>query len=284
MDERGMQGDGQIVEVNDTPFAEVDGITLRLNIRRPEPLPAAPMPAVMYIHGGAWMHGDRTVDRNPFLDGCGFFTISVDYRLSGQATFPAQLHDVKAAIRWLRAHAVEYHVDPARIGVWGHSSGAHLAALLGVTGDLADLEGDVGGAGPSSRVQAVAGISTPTDFSRMGGWHDAPDAPEAQLIGGPVPARPTEARRVSPVTYVQAGMPPFLLIYGDQDEIVPPEQSRLLAERLSAAGEDVTVVEMRGSGHNFDLSDPNLPEANRLVQVFFRERLAADNSGSPLAQ
>lgn len=269
----------QVVEINDIPFAEVDGVTLFLNIRHPKPLPATPLPAVVYIHGGAWMHGDRTVDRSPFLDGCGFFAVSVDYRSSHQATFPAQVHDVKAAIRWLRAHADEFPVDASRIGVWGHSSGAHLAALLGTTGNLADLEGTVGEVGPSSCVQAVAAISTPTDFSRMGGWHNAPDAPEAQLIGGPIPERAAEARHASPVTYVRSGMPPFLLIYGDQDEIVPPEQSRFFYEKLRAAGGDVTLVEMPGSGHNFDLTDPHLPEVNQLVRDFFLEHLG---TGQPV--
>lgn len=269
---------GKIVEINDVPFAAVDGITLRLNLRRPEPLPIAPMPIVLYIHGGAWMHNDRTVDRSPFLDGCDFLTASIDYRLSHQAIFPAQLHDAKAAIRWLRAHAAEYNADGSRIGVWGHSSGAHLAALLGTTGGLAGLEGNIGLVGPSSRVQAVAGISTPTDFTRLGGWHDAPDSPEAQLIGGPIPERLEAARQVSPVTYVHAGLglellPPFLLIYGDQDEIVPPEQSHLLADKLCAAGGEARLIPMPGSGHNFDPADPHLPEANLLVRAFFLERL-----------
>lgn len=273
MDDVATTGGWRTVEINDVPFAAVDGITLRLNFRRPELLPAAPMPIVVYLHGGAWMHNDRTVDRNPFLDGCGFLTASIDYRLSHQAIFPAQLHDAKAAIRWLRAHAAKYHADGSRIGVWGHSSGAHLAALLGTTGDLADLEGSVGLVGPSSRVQAVAGISTPTDFTRLGGWHDAPDSPEAELLGGPIPARPEAARQVSPVTYVRAGMPPFLLIYGDQDEIVPPEQSRLFAERLHPTGAEVRLLPMPGSGHNFDESDSHLLEANRQIRAFFREHL-----------
>lgn len=131
--------------------------------------------------------------------------------------------------------------------------------------------------GPSSRVQAVAGISTPTDFTQLGGWHDAPDSPEAQLIGGPIPERPEAARQVSPVTYVRAGLglgiPPFLLIYGDQDEIVPPEQSRLLADQLRTAGGEVRLIPMPSSGHNFDPADPHLPEANRLVRAFFLEHL-----------
>ncbi len=264
---------GRVVEINDVRFAAVDGIALRLNIRRPELLPAAPMPIVIYIHGGGWMDNDRTTDRSPFLDGCGFLTASIDYRLSHQAIFPAQLYDAKAAVRWLRAHAAEYHADGSRIGVWGHSSGAHLAALLGATGDLADLEGNVGPVGPSSRVQAVAGISTPTDFTRMGDWHDAPDSPEAQLIGGPIPERPEAARQASPVTYARAGLPPFLLIFGDQDEIVPPAQSRLLTDALRTAGAEAELISMPGSGHNFDASDPNLPEANGHVRAFFLEHL-----------
>jgi dipeptidyl aminopeptidase/acylaminoacyl peptidase len=122
-------------------------------------------------------------------------------------------------------------------------------------------------------VQAVAGLSTRTDFLRLGGWHDAPDSPEARLIGGPISARPEAAQQASPVTHVRAGMPPFLLVYGDHDEIVPPAQSRLLADALRAAGAEVRLVPMPGSGHDFDASDPHLPVATRLVREFFLEHL-----------
>ena len=134
---------------------------------------------------------------------CGFFTVSISYRLSGQATFPAQIEDCKAAVRWLRAHAADYHVDPARIGVWGHSAGAHLAALLGTSGDVPALEGTSGNAGRSSRVQAVVALAPPVDLGKMGGWHDAPDSPEARLLGGPVWKRPDGVRVANPITYLK---------------------------------------------------------------------------------
>jgi len=113
------------------------------------------MPAVIEIHGGAFTEGEPDVVRNRLLAENGFFTASIQYRLSQEATFPAQIHDSKAAVRWVRAHADEYHIDTSRVGVWGTSAGGHLAALVGTSGDVPKLEGDGGSAGYSSAVQAV---------------------------------------------------------------------------------------------------------------------------------
>ena len=130
--------------------------------------PTAPRPAVVWLHGGGWFSGARTEGLVhwccPLLGAHGFVTVSIEYGLSYQAVFPAQIQDVKAAIRWLRANAAPCHIDPERIGIWGLSAGGHLAQLAGLTDDRPDLEGPCGSAGFSSRVQAVAVGSAPSDF------------------------------------------------------------------------------------------------------------------------
>jgi hypothetical protein len=133
-------------------YGEVDDIPLLLDLFCPFPIPVEPLPAVVYIHGGGWDGGQRSGGMAPWL--CpllatqGFLAVTISYRLSYQAIFPAQIHDVKAAVRWLRANAEHYHLHPERIGVWGFSAGGHLAALAGVTGDLPSLEGTSGSAIP----------------------------------------------------------------------------------------------------------------------------------------
>src|SRR5262249_39045436 len=152
-----------------------------------------PLPVIVWIHGGAWMGGskDGGVPALPFL-GKGYAVASVNYRLSQHAVFPAQIQDCKAAIRWLRANAKTYNLDPERIGVWGASAGGHLVALLGTSGGVEDLEGKGGNADQSSRVQAVVDFFGPTDFLQMDAHavpdarlkHDPPSSPESRLIGG----------------------------------------------------------------------------------------------------
>ncbi|MBK9715913.1 MAG: alpha/beta hydrolase [Kouleothrix sp.] len=264
---------GATALVSDVAYHLVDDTTLMVEIIRPDPVPAAPMPAIIYIHGGAWMYGDRTVNRNAFLAAQGFFTVSIDYRSSLQAIFPAQLDDAKTAVRWLRSHAAQYHIDPQRIGIWGHSAGAHLAALVGVSGHLPAIAETIGPNEPSSRVQAVATLACPTDFLQMGGWHEAPDSPEAQLVGGPIRERVNVVHMANPITYVQPAAPPFLLMHGECDEIVPIAQSELLAHALRAAGNAVTLIAIPDAGHNFGEDEASWAEAQRQVVAFFRKEL-----------
>ena len=136
----------------------------------------------------------------------GYAVASINYRLSQHAVFPAQIEDCKAAIRWLRANAAKYHLDPDHIGVWGASAGGHLVALLGTTGGVKELEGNGGNLDQSSRVQCVVDWFGPTDLTTMGGEHDKPDSPVARLIGGPVQENKEKARKASPLTYVEQGL------------------------------------------------------------------------------
>jgi acetyl esterase/lipase len=206
----------------------------------------------------------------PFLRK-GYAVASINYRLSQHAKFPAQIEDCKAAIRWLRAHAKMYHLDPDHIGVWGASAGGHLVALLGTSGDVKDLDGRDGPTGQSSRVQAVVDWFGPTDVTRMGGAHNRPDSPEGRLIGGPVQENKEKAERANPIAYVSKDDPPFLILHGDKDPTVPFNQSELLADALRKAGVDVTLCPVKGAGHGG--REFASEENRRLVEAFFEKHL-----------
>lgn len=234
-----------------------------------------PLPLILWVHGGAWLSGSKD-DPVPlaYLE-AGYALASINYRLSPDAQFPAQIQDCKAAVRWLRAHATRYGLDPNRFGAWGNSAGGHLAALLGTTGDVDAF--DVGEhLGASSRVQAVVDYFGPTDFVQMdahrtpnGLVHDAADSPESRLIGGPIQENKGKVARANPITYVTKDDPPFLIIHGDADSIVPHHQSVLLEAALKQAGVPVSLYTVAGGGHG-DFTDPNL---RRQVRAFLATHL-----------
>ena len=230
-------------------------------------------PLIIWVHGGAWRAGSKqNCPARRFLDD-GYAVASVNYRLSQHAVFPAQIADCKAAIRWLRANAEEHGYDPDRFGVWGSSAGGHLVALLGTAGDVNDF--DVGpNAGVSSRVQAVCDFFGPTDFTKMSRFpsrmdHDAPDSPESRLVGGAVQENNDKVQRANPITYVTKDDPPFLIVHGDKDPLVPHNQSEILYEALKAAGVETTFYTVRGGGHG-GFKDP---QVDVLVTDFFRKHL-----------
>lgn len=208
-----------------------------------------PLPVLVWIHGGAWLGGSKENCPAVPLVAKGYAVASINYRLSQHATFPAQIEDCKAAIRWLRASAGKYNLNADRIGVWGASAGGHLAALLGTSGGVKELEGRGGNRDQSSRVQCVVDWFGPTDFTKMGGSHDDPNSPEAKLIGGPVQEKKQRAAEANPITYITPDDPPFLIMHGDQDRVVPILQSELLHEALRKAGVESTFVPIAGSGH-----------------------------------
>ena len=220
------------------------------------PKNAREVPLIVWIHGGAFLFGSKEgfpvepVPLHLLLDG--YAVASINYRLSREALFPAQLEDCKAAIRWLRAQAEEFGLDPNRIGVWGASAGGHLAALLGTAGGIGDFE--VGeNLNYSSRVQAVCDFFGPTDFLQMdahrlpdGQIHNGSESPESKLIGGPIQDNPEKVRRANPITYLGKSAPPFLIVHGTLDRLVPFNQSQLLAAALETGGilvgDDVTIT------------------------------------------
>ena len=238
----------------------------RLDLYLPEKA-GGPLPVIVWIHGGAWMMGNKDhCPAAPFA-AKGYAVASINYRLSQQAVFPAQIEDCQAAVRWLRANAKKYNLDPAHVGVWGASAGGHLAALLGTMEskiDSADRD-------HSARVQAVVDWFGPADFLHMGRQFESADSPVARLLGGPIGKNQEKARRASPVTYVGKDAPPFLIMHGDQDNVVPLRQSELLAEVLKKAGAKVTFRVIHGEGHG----GPQFgtPENRKLVKEFFDQNL-----------
>jgi len=231
------------------------------------------LPVVLWVHGGAWRSGSKERCPAVRLVPRGYAAASISYRLSQEAIFPAQIHDVKAAVRWLRANAARYNLDAQRIAAWGSSAGGHLVALLGTSGRVRDLEGDLGNPEFSSRVQAVIDFFGPSDFLQMSKFpgkmdHDAPDSPESRLIGGPIQQHPEKVRRADPITYVSRADPPFLIMHGDRDETVPLNQSELLHAALKKAGVEVTFEVVRGAGHGF-----SGPEINAQVDAFLDRHL-----------
>jgi acetyl esterase/lipase len=243
----------------------------RLDLYVPEKADG-PLPVIVWIHGGAWLTGSKAGGGPalPFVSE-GYAVASINYRLSQHAKFPAQIEDCKAAIRWLRANAKMYNLNPGRFGVWGASAGGHLVALLGTSGDVKDLEGKGGTPEQSSRVQAVVDWFGPTDFTKMGGTHDQPQSPEALLLGGPVQENKDKAARANPISYVSHDDPPFLIMHGDKDNTVPFDQSELLDKALRSAGVAVTFQPVKGAGHGGRAftSDEN----RKLVEEFFNKHL-----------
>lgn len=233
-------------------YASVDEIDLKLDLYTPKKA-KGPFPLVIWIHGGGWRTGSKINPRALPLVEHGFAVASINYRLTDVAIFPAQIHDCKAAVRYLRANAEQYLIDPNHIGVWGASAGGHLAALLGTTGNRKELEGNVGkNLETASNVQAVCDWFGPSDFlTLMPPDEKDKDSNPVHALLGEKEGRFRRAELASPVTHVSPKAPPFLIMHGDNDTVVPLQQSRLLADRLKAEGVDTTFIVMEGSGHGF---------------------------------
>lgn len=214
-------------------------------------------PLVVWVHGGGWMMGNRWPCPLAFLADQGYAVASISYRFAQQATFPAQLHDCKAAIRFLRANAADLGYNADRIGVIGASAGGHLAALLGTTGNDPDTEGDLGEfVGTSSAVQAVYDLFGPTDLADLD--EDIPDgeentlaafSPITLLLGADPDDRPDLAAAADPAHYADADDPPFLIVHGTKDPLVPLRQSEYLSEKLEEAGVEQRLVVIEDGGH-----------------------------------
>ena len=234
------------------------------------------LPLVVWIHGGGWTNGSKENPQAFWLTGRGYAVASINYRLSQHAVFPAQIEDCKAAIRWLKAHAEKYSIDPDHVGVWGASAGGHLVALLGTTAEVKELEGTGGNLDQSSRVQAVVDWFGPSDFV-----HFDPQLSQRvnsvieHLLGGPAAENEAKARRASPITYVSKDSSPMLIMHGDEDKTVPLDQSERLAAALKKAGAEVRLEVIHGNGHG----GPgfNNPESCKMIESFFDRHLKAGN-------
>ncbi|HEX7069447.1 MAG TPA: alpha/beta hydrolase [Rhodothermales bacterium] len=256
----------------------------RLDIYLPE-TGEAPYPVVVIIAGSAFFGNDtkawayRTM--GAALREAGYAVVAINHRSSREAIFPAQIHDVRAAIRFIRANAGKYGLDATRIAITGDSSGGHLASMAGLAGGVdaytvgshtLALEGDVGGnAGVDSRVAAVVAWYPPTRFLVMnscgsGMDHDAADSPASILIGGPIQENPDLSALADPITYVDPSDPPFLLFHGDADPVVPHCQSELLYAALQDAGVESRLVIVPGGGHGQGMWTPE--NVAQMVQFF----------------
>jgi acetyl esterase/lipase len=241
---------------------------LKMNILRPKTPPKEPMPVLVWFHGGAWETGHRDGGNSrlaPFAER-GYLCATVEYRFSAEAIFPAQIEDAKCAIRFLRAKAKDYNLNPDRIGAWGYSAGGHLVSLLGTAGSVKELEGKGGWPEYSSRVQAVCTFSGPADFLK---WGDKAHPAVVKLLGGRVNDKKELAASGSAVTHVTKDCPPFLIVHGDKDATVPFSQAESLNEVLKKAGVDVTLLAIRDGSHTFG----NPPELVKAVSEFFDKQL-----------
>jgi acetyl esterase/lipase len=253
-----------------------------LDIYYPENRADKPQPLLVWIHGGAWRGGSKT--QVPYLYQLprGYIVASVEYRFSQNALFPAQIQDCQAAIRWLRANAAKFNIDPSRIGVGGASAGGHLVALLGTAGGKKVFPPVGGNDDQSDRVQAVCDIFGPTNFwnvvkqaeedrnvKNIFKWNNGD--PYSLLIGAKLGEDKAKCAAVSPVHYVGKENPPFLILHGDHDALVPYAQSVEFAERLARAGVEVTLQRLPGAGHGGPAFA--LPAVTGLVDRFFDKHL-----------
>jgi acetyl esterase/lipase len=284
---RALPGAGGTRLLPGVPYAAIPGIRpLELDLVLPPESPER-VPLVVFLHGGGWRVGSRNsagpayagASPTPFerLAQAGIAVASVDYRLSGEATWPAQVHDAKAAVRWLRARADEIGIDPDRIAAWGESAGGHLAELLGLTIGDAGLEGDVGIPGPSSAVSTVVAWYSPSDVAAVAtdlGQDPAdPGTREALLLGAPPAGVPEVAAQASPITHVSAGAPPFLLLHGEADRFIPPVQSVRLHTALVEAGAHAELLLYEEADHMWMGSPEAAAEALTRTVGFLREQL-----------
>jgi len=235
----------------DLEFANVDGHSLKLDIYLPA---ASKPPLVVWIHGGGWRAGSKERCPVTWLTEHGFALASISYRLTDKAIFPAQIHDCKAAVRWLRAHAYRFGYRTDRIAVAGSSAGGHLAALLGTSGDVEKLEGTVGGhLDQSSRVDAVVDFYGATDFVLRSKTQpqraNAEGSVVHRLLGGGADEKVELAQLASAAFHVTPDDPPFLVLHGDRDKTVLLDQSQRIEQVYRAAKLPITLHVLKGSGH-----------------------------------
>jgi acetyl esterase/lipase len=261
----------QYLDVAYAPADPAGGRGHLLDIYLPSRRAGAELPVLVWSSGSGWLSDNGKQGAGDFaahFNDAGYAVVGLSVRSSLQATFPAQLHDAKAAIRWLRRNAEDYQLDPARIAVSGNSSGGWVASMLGVTGGVAALEGRVGVTGESSRVQAVVDFFGPTDLLAMDAQmlpgacdrfnaifglqdcHNDPNSPEGRLIGCAIQTCPALAAAANPVHYVTRGDPPMLILHGQADELVPHGQSVLLFEALEDRCLNATFHSIPGVGHS----------------------------------
>jgi acetyl esterase/lipase len=270
---------GEIVRLHDVVFGKGGDRDLHAEIGYPRGA-TGPLPAVIFIHGGGWIGGSQKDSPVTQLAQAGYFAASIEYRLSNVTKWPAQIQDCKLGVRWLRANAAKYHVDPNRIGVWGASAGGHLVACLGTMADVKEYEGDGGYPGVSSAVQAVVDYFGPTDLTRPAIYSPFAIKCSEGLFGGTLQDKPDVWKSGSPFYYVKAGDPPMLIVQGDSDAIVPLAQSTIFDEALTKAGVPHQLIIVKNADHGFaavpgKTIDPSGADIEKAVYTFLDKYLKA---------
>lgn len=256
-------------------YGNADGEPLLLDLARSKTVDG-PSPAMVFVHGGGWSAGDRSAYHDLMLNWAkfGIVCVSVDYRLAPKHHFPSQLEDVKCAVRWMRANAAKYHVDPKRIGAFGGSAGANLVALLGTTSGSGKWEGAGGNPEQSSAIQLMICHGTPADL--LLGYEHAvkqhqPEGASARgmlrnFLGGPPADLKSAYLDASPVRHITKTTPPTLLLHGADDPLVPVEQAVVFAAALEKVGATVELVEIPGANHGGFGKDP--AKVTALINAF----------------
>jgi acetyl esterase/lipase len=268
-------------------YCTIDDVALKMDVYYPLKVTNRPVPVAVNVHGGSWSGGDKTKSETmgdiPELLKRGYLVAAVNYRLAPEYKFPAQIQDVKCAVRYLRAQAAKYDLDPNRIGAWGCSAGGNLVAMLGLTDGIAEFEGGGNYLEQSSRVQAVVAISAPADFT-LTSYNITHDKVFVRVFGAISNSDPILAH-YSPVTYVSKRAPPFFILGGDLDETVPLQQSEELARRLNQAGGSASLQIVKNAHHCMpDASPPMEPsraEITQLIANFFDRELAHSPTTAP---
>lgn len=263
-------------------YARVDERSLNLDIDLPTT--GGPHPVILWLHPGGWYSGYRTNGPARRQATRGYAVVRITYRLVPQAIFPAQIHDCKAAIRWIRANASVYNFNPDKIAVWGSSAGGHLAALVGTSGGNDFLEGNLGNPEQSSRVQAVIDQFGPIDFLKEQEQnpkynYNSPDSPESRFIGCAIQTCPFKTWRASPLRYVSADDPPFLIQHGMKDRRVPFQQSQLLYDALQSMGIEATLRLIPAANHggaHFNTTNVN-DEIDAFLDRYLKDHLPSSD-------
>jgi acetyl esterase/lipase len=266
--------------VKDVQYCTGGGLALLMDFYLPRHQSEKLAPAILWLHGGGWRIGSK--EEGPLtaeLAAQGFVVASANYRLSGDAPFPAAVEDAKCAVRFLRANAAKYGLDSNRIGVAGSSAGAHLALLVATAHESAGLEGSGGWANVSSRVSAVLSWFGPTDFSvGPAAFENGTGFSIRIFLGGDPQQKPENYKRASPVNWVSPDDPPLLLIHGNKDSVVPFDQSARMVKAYRKLGLNVRLIKVRNAGHNFQraANAPISPAIEKIKQIsvdFFRKAL-----------